>query len=272
MLYLIKMQKRILLVDPSLTVQKVVALTLDKQNYHLVYAKTRKDLMKCLSDQLPDLILLGDQVPEVSVATFPKELESWVGRLHAVPPIILVAAHDTSDAKHYNAVLKKPFTPQALKDLVAAHLPMNVVGGGFAKVLQSESEWEAGRNADSIMEKSFNVAFSDESQLARVTLKEQEDGMNIPPHGESSKKVATDLWGGAPESSAPAPRAPRERASASLPNYANAVSPAPVEEQLELQFKGQDLTPLIDRLLTKMVPPIVERLVNERLDKLLKGA
>ncbi len=40
------MRKRVLLIDESLTVQKVVALTLDKSRFSILYAKTRAEAMR----------------------------------------------------------------------------------------------------------------------------------------------------------------------------------------------------------------------------------
>jgi hypothetical protein len=44
-----------------------------------------------------------------------------------------------------------------------------------------------------------------------------------------------------------------------------------LEEELSEKLGEQDLTAIVDRLLSKIVPPIVERLVQERLDQLLKA-
>ena len=70
------MKKKILLIDESLTVQKVVALTLDKAKYQLSFAKSRPEVMKLVLENPPDLILLSDQMSDMSVGNFPKEMET----------------------------------------------------------------------------------------------------------------------------------------------------------------------------------------------------
>jgi PleD family two-component response regulator len=71
------MKKRILLLDESVTVQKVVALTLDRERFAITNAKTRSEAMKSILENPPDLILVSDQVAGVSASAFPKEVETW---------------------------------------------------------------------------------------------------------------------------------------------------------------------------------------------------
>ena len=44
---------------------------------------------------------------------------------------------------------------------------------------------------------------------------------------------------------------------------------AVLETKVTDRLSGQDLDAIVERVLTRIVPPIVERLVQERLDKLL---
>jgi len=113
------MIKRILLIDNSVTVQKVVSLTLDRTRYDLSFCQSRSEVRQKLSEQLPDVILVSDQLKDLDPQTFPKEVESWVGQLQRIPAIILISKDGDSDWQQYDGVLHKPFTPAELESQVA---------------------------------------------------------------------------------------------------------------------------------------------------------
>ena len=100
------MKKRILLVDESLTVQKVVSLTLDKQRYAVLYARSRAEVMKMIVESPPELVLVSDQVSDIHWQSFPKEVEAWLGREHELPRIIFAAASE-SVLERYRLLISK---------------------------------------------------------------------------------------------------------------------------------------------------------------------
>lgn len=162
------MKRKILLIDESLTVQKVVALTLDKQLFSVSYAKSRSEAMRAISDSPPDLVLVAEQVADINPASFPKEVESWVRASHPVPPLILITTQDIAESRGYAAVLRKPFSPQSLQLLVAQHAQPNATASLAAaqqEMKASAEEFEARR-----LENVFNNAFSDEARLVQETL------------------------------------------------------------------------------------------------------
>src|SRR5437763_474808 len=115
------MKKKILIIDPSVTVQKVVALTLDRTRYQLINAKSRSEGAKRIPEGPFALILVSDQAAEIQIATFPKEVEMWFGKTQPPPPVVLITTADAGESKGYAATLRKPFTPQALQRLVSEH-------------------------------------------------------------------------------------------------------------------------------------------------------
>ncbi len=286
-----QMKKRVLLIDESLTVQKVVALTLDKSRYSVAYAKSRNEAMTFVADSPPNLILVSDQVTDVTVPSFPKEVEAWLGRNHRPPPIILITGQDIKEMRHYAGVLKKPFSPQALQSLVTEH-----TAGAAPEAAPVNRPGAQSREAeDANLQSRFNEAFNDDAKLTRETFEaEAEAGdrtlLNIPapapepprpdrrpparePHNEDS------LWSAAP----PPPKPPAAPAQARrVPEAPIAPSPeimraddsmaykGMLESQVESTLAKENLNEIVQKVLDRIVPPIVERLVQERLDRLLK--
>ncbi len=290
------MKKRVLLIDESLTVQKVVALTLDKSRYAVSYAKSRTEAMTFVADSPPNLILVSDQVTDVTVPSFPKEVEAWLGRNHRPPPIILITGQDLKEMRHYAGVLKKPFSPQALQTLVTEH----TAGVSATPEASLGAKAQSSAQEDANLQSRFNETFNDEAKLTRETFETEvpDDNeatlLNIPapssaraqPQRTAAPPAADDsLWSNNPPP-APAPRAPAPPPPAT---QARRVPEAPVapsgdimraedsmaykgmlESQVESTLARENLSEIVQKVLDRMVPPIVERLVQERLDQLMR--
>jgi CheY-like chemotaxis protein len=294
------MKKKILLVDESLTVQKVVALTLDKSRYALSFAKSRAEVMKWVVEQVPELILISDQMGEINAATFPKEIETWLGGIQDVPPVILITSSDIKEHKHYAGVLRKPFTPQVLQSLVNENLKAkeNPFPAQNQGTLDDEFE-------DQRLHKIFNDTFADESTLMHETFHPDEDVKPVsrPPQGSPfqspaspfqnpaspAQNQAAAVWGEASASLWDVDKAHKESANTSHPTGGDADSDmwnssggqgtfggdrqaAPSNtavRNIEESIQQSDLNDVVEKVLSRIVPPIVERLVRERLDKLL---
>lgn len=164
-----KMKTRILLIDESLTVQKVVSLTLEKSAYQVQFALNRKEAGRIIVENTPHLILVSDQVKDLNASTFPKEVESWLGRNHDLPAMILITAQDIKEIRHYVGVLRKPFAPQVLKSMVDAHT-------GAVQQHEAPNEFEEER-----LEKAFLKKFNDEEELVHQTF-----ATEAPPERTSS--------------------------------------------------------------------------------------
>ncbi len=232
------MKKRVLLIDESLTVQKVVALTLDRNRYSVLYAKSRGEAMKEILQSPPDLILASDQVADISVSSFPKEVESWVGRERRMPPIVLITGQDLKEARHYKGVLRKPFSPQALQAVVVEHTR------GVEEAPAAERGTASGHEEDDHrLQKIFNDTFADEAKLTRETFEnESEDDERTlltipappPPRGAARpvpKKVEPkeedDVWAEEEPESPPPPVAAKGKPGRTPP-------PPPPETAAEL--------------------------------------
>jgi len=283
-----QMKRRILLVDDSLTVQKVVALTLDRNRYSVTYAKNRADAIKWISESPPDLILVADQVSDLQVVTFPKEVEAWLGRNRTVPPIVLITGQDIKDARHYQAILKKPFSPQTLLDLVSRL-------ANSSQTEMAEKEVEMDEIEEQQLQRVFNDTFADEAKLVKETFqtdaelacREAPDSPNTseqmwaipkndvapPPPTSPGTRVPTtgDLWSVAkPPTAAKRPNEAMPKPDQLLGAEDSMAYKAVLENKVESELSNKNLEEAIDRVLTRILPPMVERLVRERLDRLLK--
>lgn len=280
------MKKRVLLVDESLTVQKVVALTLDKNRYAVSYAKTKPEAMKLVIEHAPDLILVSDQVPELQAASFPREVEAWLARRAPTPPCILITGQDVREVRHYVAVLKKPFSPQTLQNLVTEHGVVAPQPPPRQVVNQEDVE-------DQRLQKIFNDAFADEAKLVRETFENEELTAEMPrplreapeppvarreprPQAQPPTRLQPvpppppasgrdDLWG--PASVAPAASG---HSDVVLGQADSMAYKAVLENQVQEKIEREDLEAIVSKVLERMLPSIVERLVEERLDRLMK--
>lgn len=281
------MKKRILLIDESVTVQKVVSLTLGKGAYQVLYARNRQEVIKTVVDNPVDLILLSENIPGLAWQTFPKELESWLGSPNNVPPVALISGQGIKEAKHYMGVLKKPFTPQSLLELTSSLLGSNNDGGDEITNLDTFQQ----ANGDELKE-TFNRAFADEAALVNQTLAEQSPIEDMP-----LPRTAAELWqNDVSNERAPqrVPGSPKERTAdlwGTHPSPAKLISEehnmmqqenplmttedsmaykSALEHEVKSKLQNQDLYPMVKRALDEILPPMVEKLVQERLDALLK--
>jgi CheY-like chemotaxis protein len=252
------MKKRILLIDESLTVQKVVALTLDRERFTIINAKTRSEAMKLVLEMPPDLILISDQVAGVSAHTFPKEVETWVGRDRKQPALVLITSSDPKDSRGYRAVLKKPFAPQALQTAVT-----DALAG-------SEPTESPNEEADDMrMSQVFNDTFADEAKLVAETYSaDMSNGVetltNIPAPSRRSapppQENVAEIWG-----------KPEKTEGLQVLGAEDSMAyKAQLEKEVARELENYDLEEIVHRLIEKMVPPIVERVAQQRVDQLLK--
>ena len=244
------MKRYILLIDDSLTVQKVVALTLDKNKYDVHYAKSRTEAIKGVIERTPDVILISDSFQDIHWQSFPKEVEAWLSRNYDLPSIVLITTQDIEEAKHYSGVLRKPFTPQVLQALIAAFAPTADENDKPTQLISGVTA--DAEDSDRRLQKAFNDTFANEAKLTERTFQMHEEE-------EAMKQPGSDLWSAGPAQSSPV-----------LGANDSMAYKASLENKVERELESKDLDSIVDKVLSKMVPPIVERLVQERLDQLMR--
>ncbi len=117
------MRKRVLLIDDSVTIHKIVALTIDRQSFELISAYSMDEGLRMATEKHPDIILVDNKLCSDG---------ECIDGLHRIVPgapvILLVGAYDhlpDEDFKDYDITdyLVKPFNSstlnQALNDATA---------------------------------------------------------------------------------------------------------------------------------------------------------
>jgi CheY-like chemotaxis protein len=227
-----KEKKRILLIDKSLTVQKVVALTLDRGSYDLNFAETRDEAVQLIRELEPAAVLISDQIQSVDVKSFPKELELWL-RGKPLPKIALIVSGDSEKPRHYAYFIKKPFAPSDLRGLIENML---MTDSFESSTLSVESD-------EKVLERKFDTVFNDESSLVEDTLRTS-----------THSNVDEDMWN-------------EFKVTGDTP----LLPDRPVSNESKVDdLSNEEIERLVGSALNRILPPIVERLVAERLDKLLQ--
>jgi CheY-like chemotaxis protein len=112
------MSKRILLVDDSVTIQKVVELTFEGEDLELVVATSGGQAVAKVRELRPALVLCDVSLPEKNGYEVCDDIKKDAGLRH-VPVLFLTGAFEPFDEKRAAKVgcdgfLAKPFEPQAL--------------------------------------------------------------------------------------------------------------------------------------------------------------
>lgn len=281
------MKNSVLLVDESLTVQKVVSLTLDRSRFRVDFAKSRSEAMKYTMDRPPDVILVSDQVPGIVVAQFPSDVRAWVGPDRVCPPIILISSQEmtSEQTEQYQRVLRKPFSPQGLQSIVEESMMQSSDTSQQSQRNQSNAETgtsggiitgDRDEHEEGRLQKIFHETFPDEADLVRQTFQgeiEEEEATLVtqrpatPGQRTARPELANELWGPSPESRKPASSGATSGSQAMAED--SPAFRAALDHQISRFLERQNLEEVLGRVLEKLIPPLVEKMAQERLDKLL---
>lgn len=267
------MIQQILLIDNGVTVQKIVALSLDKARFTPLFAISKEEAKQIIMEKRPNLLLISDRLEGLEWQRFPKEVETWLGRGAVLPKMVLITSEENREARHYQGVLRKPFTPQALKEVIGNQL-----------------SWE-------------NEAFLDEVTLPSATLNSidnlEEPKMNLESNtnrtnGSSAREKleslwedtakplapiettirsesVSELWGtSAPNSSTLHQDVPTRRETEILTTEDSLAYKSLLENQVQQQIETQNLNEIVEKVISRILPPMVERVIQERLDRLMQ--
>jgi len=116
-------RKTVLIVDDSLTIQKLVEMALEQENLNLVTASDGENALRAVQEHDPDLILLDVMLPDTNGYRLCQQIRARSGQLAKIPIIMLTARdspQDESLGKHAGATayMTKPFMPEALRQTV----------------------------------------------------------------------------------------------------------------------------------------------------------
>ncbi|NBX76411.1 MAG: hypothetical protein EBQ92_07640 [Proteobacteria bacterium] len=284
------MNHKVLLIDSGVTVQKIVALSLDKSKYSGLFVASKEDAKKQILEQKPGLVLVSDRAAGIEWQRFPKEVETWLGREGKMPAMVLLASGDIREAKHYQAVLQKPFTPQSLQDvldgLVNKEKNAELSSNNLSNKLNSERFDQLFQDAEAEEITSTGMAVnldltSAEEQRPVTNAREQLENLwespaapVVAPETRPQTESVSDLWGGSSSSSIiesqnQTPRFPSDSEPQILRSEESLAYKSLLENQVQQKLESQNLNEMVEKVLARLLPPLVERLVQERLDQLL---
>jgi CheY-like chemotaxis protein len=119
------MPKKILLVDDETDIINIVSFRLKKAGYDVVVAETGTQALEKVRTELPDLILLDINLPEMTGYEVCTSLKSDAGT-KKIPVIFISASSENikKDTEKYGAdgFIVKPFEPQELISKIGEYL------------------------------------------------------------------------------------------------------------------------------------------------------
>ncbi len=121
----------VLVVDDSLTVRKVTARTLERNNYDVVLARDGVEALGLLQDSLPDLVLTDIEMPRMDGFELLGAIRN--DRAAAETPVIMISSRTgqkhraRAEALGVSAYLGKPYTELDLIDTIARLLPVSAM-------------------------------------------------------------------------------------------------------------------------------------------------
>ena len=282
------MRQKLLLADDSITVQRVIELTLADEDLDVLTVGDGEQAVECLAREQPEIVLADVTMPGrdgYGVAEFVKQSPELAGRTRVV---LLTGAFEPIDQARadrigIDGVLAKPFEPQVAIDLVRRVLgeppvkPGSGAAAATAVAAASGYPFEPGTSAPQTKSVELDEYFKrlDEA-LANAGHRPSPEVM-----GPATRKVkgrpmidvqhpaSTDVTLGDAFSALLA----AEQGEPSEVSHAHRAQPAPVisEELLETVVR-RVLEQMSDRLVRELVGPkvldVAERLVREEISKL----
>ncbi|HUF46289.1 MAG TPA: response regulator [Vicinamibacterales bacterium] len=242
------MAKTLLLVDDSVTVQRVVELTFSHEDIRVISVSDGRRAVQALDTDGADLVLVDVEVPEIDgygVAAHMRKSE----RLRDVPVLLMSGALGTIDEKRARdlgvaAVLTKPFEPQALVKKVKELL---TEGGGAPAGARTAgptglrpARYQAGRTPEPL---------------------------------EPSRKPVWDSSASPASSREPAPKAPAEPQRRSLVDAFSALIGAESTKAAPPPAAGPsagELEDAVRRVLQQMTAAEVRQIVAETAERLVR--
>jgi CheY-like chemotaxis protein len=267
--------KTLLLVDDSVTIQRVIELTFAHEDVRVVSVSDGRRAVQWLETEWPDIVLVDVGVPDLSGYDVAASIKQSP-RLRKVPVLILAGAFEPVDQDRVRAigcegVLVKPFEPQQLVSLVKELLtaaPNSAAGSGKADVTPFPAP--ASRHAD--LGDDFRGAQTASFDSIGVVPEPLEPpDRNVWEHRDSPMQTTHSSRAADPAPAAPPP------AKVSLVNAFSALLAA--EQSSQPAAQAQAAAPVLSdatvedavrRVLARMTDDLVRRIVVETAERLIK--
>ncbi|MGA1862363.1 response regulator [Deferribacter thermophilus] len=120
--------KKIMLVDDSITIHRVIDLSLDEEKYQVVKTFSADEAMQKLNEITPDIVLLDNKLPDVKIDDFIREIKSKVPQIVVILLVGAFDSFDEADLEKYGAdsYLLKPFNSQALEEAIEKYSKIEI--------------------------------------------------------------------------------------------------------------------------------------------------
>jgi CheY-like chemotaxis protein len=138
------MNKKILLADDSITIQKVIELTFSDEDYDVITVGNGRLALEKLPEVRPDIVLCDIIMPEKDGYEVCEQIKGNPATAH-VPVLLLTGAFEPFDQERaaragFDGSLAKPFEPETLiakvKDLLARAPVRTVAPPGHPRPLR----------------------------------------------------------------------------------------------------------------------------------------
>ena len=116
------MQKKIMTVDDSPTVRKVLCMALSAAGYQVIEASDGRDALKCVESHSIDLLITDLKMPNMDGLDLIRELRRRPGLQYL--PIIMLTGESGEDCRTtardagVSAFIVKPFVPEQIAGLI----------------------------------------------------------------------------------------------------------------------------------------------------------
>jgi DNA-binding NarL/FixJ family response regulator len=176
--------KRLLVVDDEAKLLKAVAVTLRKEGYEVVTARSGAEALVRINEALPDLIVSDIRMPGLDGFELARSLRSHA-RTELVPIVFLTAKDERKDRLSgiragVDAYLTKPFDPEELLAVIGNILNrVNRTSAELARLVNTARGGAASRSAGPAGDPDFTEA---EGRVARLVAM-----------GLSNKEMAAEL-------------------------------------------------------------------------------
>lgn len=119
------MKKKVLTVDDSVTIRKLVTMTLESADYEVLTATDGQDALSKLKDFMPDLILCDINMPNMGGLAFVRAVkQSEEYKDYKYTPIVMLTTENEDKMRNAgqeagaSAWVVKPFMPERLLKVV----------------------------------------------------------------------------------------------------------------------------------------------------------
>ena len=277
--------KKLLVADDSLTIQKVIRLALDKEGFEIRAVSTGQDAIEEISIFKPDIVLIDVSLPDKTAFDVKREFEDSSSH-NSVKFVLMSSAFEEVDEAQvaetgFHGRLVKPFDPSHLRKSLAEVLvnhPAAKAASGATALGKDLWEEPADNSEDIKKMTQETISMSGLDQFEWSINEAAKKPLSGAPIGNSS----VELEYSEPELRPPsrlldahettldlAPSVPSEDIRA-FDIASEAAQTAPTPQQMEDMIR-QQLRETIQNMAEKLLPDIAEKIIKSEINKLLSN-